>query len=118
LTGDERRRLFDPPTDETAIIAHYTLSPEDIEFVGRRYGPANRLGLAAQIALMRYPGFGLQTEAGIPGAILQYLASQLFVDHGAFEQYGQRAQTRGDHAELVARYLQLRPFRSGDSRLL
>jgi hypothetical protein len=96
------------------MIAHYTLSPEDMEFVGRRYGPANRLGLAAHISLMRHPGFGLQAETGIPSAILQYLAAQLFVDPAAFEQYGQRAQTQGDHADLVAHCLELRPFRSGD----
>jgi Domain of unknown function (DUF4158) len=60
LTGDERQRLFDPPVEEIAIIGHYTLSAEDVELVGRRYGPANRLGLAAQIALMRHPGVGTQ----------------------------------------------------------
>ena len=117
LTRDERRRLFDLPSDETAIIGHYTLSAEDIEFVGRRYGPANRLGLAAQIALMRHPGFGLQTEVGLPDIILQYLAAQLFVDPSAFSGYGQRAQTRTDHADLVARYLSKRPFRRGDLAL-
>src|SRR3546814_4580797 len=84
LTGDERRRLFDPPVQETAIIGHYTLSAEDVELVGRRYGPANRLGLAAQIALMRHPGFGLQPEIGLPDVILQYLAAQLFVDPSPF----------------------------------
>src|SRR3546814_3762328 len=97
LTGDERRRLFDPPVQETAIIGHYTLSAEDVELVGRRYGPANRLGLAAQIALMRHPGFGLQPEIGLPDVILQYLAAQLFVDPSSFSAYGQRAQTRTDH---------------------
>ena len=95
LTVDERRRLFDPPADETAIIRHYTLSSEDMELAGRRYGPANRLGLAAQVALMRHPGFGLQAETGVPGAILQYLAAQLLVDPAAFELYGQRARKRG-----------------------
>ena len=117
LTGDERRRLFDPPVQETAIIGHYTLSAEDVELVGRRYGPANRLGLAAQIALMRHPGFGLQPEIGLPDVILQYLAAQLFVDPSSFSAYGQRAQTRPDHADLVARYLGIRPFRRGDLAL-
>lgn len=117
LTGDERRRLFDPPVQEAAIIGHYTLSAEDVELVGRRYGPANRLGLAAQIALMRHPGFGLQPEIGLPDVILQYLAAQLFVDPSSFSAYGQRAQTRTDHADLVARYLGIRPFRRGDLAL-
>lgn len=117
LTGDERRRLFDPPVQETAIIGHYTLSAENVELVGRRYGPANRLGLAAQIALMRHPGFGLQPEIGLPDVILQYLAAQLFVDPSSFSAYGQRAQTRTDHADLVARYLGIRPFRRGDLAL-
>lgn len=117
LTGDERRRLFDPPVQETAIIGHYTLSAEDVELVGRRYGPANRLGLAAQIALMRHPGFGLQPEIGLPDVILQYLAAQLFVDPSSFSAYVQRAQTRTDHADLVARYLGIRPFRRGDLAL-
>src|SRR3546814_1367326 len=65
LTGEERRRLFDIPHDETAIVGHYTLAAEDLELVGRRYRPANRLGLATQIALMRHPGFGLQPDVDV-----------------------------------------------------
>lgn len=59
LTDHERRCLFEPPTDDIAIIANYTLSAEDIEVIGRRYGAPNRLGLASHIALMRHLGFGL-----------------------------------------------------------
>jgi hypothetical protein len=114
LTGEERRRLFDIPDDETAIVAHYTLGTEDLELVGRRYRPANRLGLATQIALMRHPGFGLQPDTDVPDAVLHYLAAQLFVDVDAFADYGQRSQTRGDHADLAARHLGLRNFRRGD----
>lgn len=114
LTGDERHRLFNPPTSESAIIAQYTLSSEDMEFAGRRYGATNRLGLAAHIALMRHPGFGLATEKDIPERIIEYLAAQLFVDAAAFANYGERAQTRNDHAEIVACYLDLRAFRRSD----
>ena len=77
LTGDERRRLFDPPADQAGIIANYTLSADDIEEIGRRYGALNRLGLACHIALMRHPGFGLPFSADVPSAILGYLAAQL-----------------------------------------
>src|SRR3546814_11857086 len=40
-----------------------------------------------------------------------------FVDPSSFSAYGQRAQTRTDHADLVARYLGIRPFRRGDLAL-
>lgn len=103
LTGEERRRLFDIPHDETTIVSHYTLAAEDLELISRRYRPATRLGLAAQIALMRHPGFGLQPDIGVPDAVLHYLAAQIVVDVAAFADYGQRAQTRNDHADIAAR---------------
>jgi|TARA_B100000378_G_scaffold228702_1_gene193201 TnpA family transposase len=114
LTGEERRRLFDAPHDETMIVGHYTLASEDLDLIGRRYRPANRLGLATQIALMRYPGFGLQPDIDVPDAIIHYLAAQIVVDADAFAAYGQRAQTRNDHADIAARHLGLRAFRRGD----
>lgn len=114
LTGDERRRLFDPPADQAGIIANYTLSADDIEVIGRRYGAPNRLGLACHIALMRHPGFGLPFSADVPDAILGYLAAQLFVDPEVFAAYGRRPQTRHDHAEIVAGYLGLKTFRRQD----
>ncbi len=114
LTGDERRRLFDPPADEAGVIANYTLAADDIELIGRRYGAPNRLGLAGHIALMRHPGFGLPSENDVPASIIQYLAAQLYVDPKAFISYGQRPQTRHDHAEIVASYLGLRTFRRMD----
>src|SRR3546814_21186721 len=93
LTGEERRRLFDIPHDETAIVGHYTLAAEDLELVGRRYRPANRLGLATQIALMRHPGFGLQPDVDVHDAVLHYLAATPFLDVDAFLQFCQPTQT-------------------------
>jgi hypothetical protein len=56
----------------------------------------------------------LQPDIGVPNAILHYLAAQIFVDAEAFGDYGQRAQTRNDHADIAAQHLGLRPFRRGD----
>ena len=77
LIGEERRRLLDIPDDETAIVAHYTLGAEDLELVGRRYRPANRLGLATQITLMLHPGFGLQPDTDVPDAVPTALGTQV-----------------------------------------
>src|SRR3546814_20716631 len=63
---------------------------------------------------MRHPGFGLQPDVDVPDAVLHYLAAQLFVDVDAFADYGQRAQTRNDHADIAARHLGLHPVRRGD----
>src|SRR3546814_19011606 len=38
----------------------------------------------------------------------------MYVDPCAFATYGQRPQTRNDHADIVARYLGLRSFRRDD----
>lgn len=77
LTDDERRRLFDIPTDRAALIRHYTLAPEELEFVLARHGDRNRLGVAVQLCLLRHPGFGLRDWEGVPDEVLRYVAMQL-----------------------------------------
>jgi TnpA family transposase len=114
LTRDERERLFEPRTDPFSIVRNYTLPAEDLEFIGNRRGVANRLGIAAHIALLRHPGFGLRTNDDLPHAVLKYLGSQLTVSPAAFADYGQRLQTRSDHAAMAAHYLGLRPFTRAD----
>ena len=53
LTGDERRRLFEPPVTDREVARFYTLSPVDLEWLEERRGPANKLGAAMQMALLR-----------------------------------------------------------------
>ena len=43
------RGLFDLPTDEAALLRHYTLSDDDIEHIRVRRGEHNRLGFALRI---------------------------------------------------------------------
>ena len=53
LTDEQRLWFTSMPTDLTQpeIIAHYTLSPDDIHFIQRHHGQTNRLGLAGQLAI-------------------------------------------------------------------
>jgi TnpA family transposase len=88
LTDDERHRLFDIPTDRAALIRHYTLAPEELEFVLARRGDRNRLGVAVHLCLLRHPGFGLRVQEQIPDEMLRYLAMQLAVTAEVYRDYG------------------------------
>ena len=52
----QRAARFDLPTDEAALLRHYTLSDDDIEQIRVRPGGHNRLGFALQLGAFRYPG--------------------------------------------------------------
>ena len=52
----QRAALFDLPTDEAALLRHYTLSDDDIEQIRVRREGHNRLGFALQLCAFRYPG--------------------------------------------------------------
>ncbi|MBS0276123.1 MAG: DUF4158 domain-containing protein, partial [Proteobacteria bacterium] len=114
LTRDERERLFEPRTDHFSVVRNYTLPPEDLEMIGKRRSDANRIGIAAHLAMLRHPGFGLQMDNDVPAPVIDYLAAQIFVPKEAFQVYGQRPQTRTDHAALAAEHLGLRNFRRED----
>jgi TnpA family transposase len=55
LSPRVRSSLFDPPSDPASIMRFHTLSPADLALVRRHRRPANRLGLAVQLAYLRLP---------------------------------------------------------------
>ncbi len=56
LSSQSRATLFGPPSDVTSIVRHYTFSMEDLALIRQRLRDANRLGFAAHLAYLRYPG--------------------------------------------------------------
>ena len=67
----QRTARFDLPTDEAALLRHYTLSDDDIEQIRGRRGGHNRLGFALQLYAFRYQGRILVAGEAIPLNILQ-----------------------------------------------
>jgi hypothetical protein len=102
LTEVERQQLLGVPSDAASIARHYTLAPEDLEHLLSKRGRSNILGAAVQLALLRYPGFGLRTDEIVPDVLVDYLAEQLNVPASAFRQYGTRVQTRSEHERALA----------------
>lgn len=114
LTNEERASLFGVPTGPTALARHYTLGPDDLDFLAARRGDSNRLGAATWVALLRFPGFGLRHDEAPPRELVAYLADQLGLSEALFAEYGGRPKTRLEHGWEVAAYLGMRGFEAGD----
>lgn len=114
LTEEERASLFSVPNDRAALARYYTLSSDDIEFIGARRGAVNQLDAAVWIGLLRHPGFGLRHNETPPGELLGYLADQVSLEASLFADYGRRSKTRLEHGWEMAARLSVRGFEKAD----
>ena len=96
-TAGQRAALFDLPTDEAALLRHYTLSDDDIEHIRLRRRGHNRLGFALQLCAFRYPGRLLMVGEVIPLNLLRFIAAQLGMRAEDLDGYAVREETRRDH---------------------
>lgn len=77
LTDRQRSFLFDLPTDDAALLHHYTLADEDLEQIRRRRQSRNRLGFALQLCAFRHPGRLLSPGEVIPIEVAKFIAAQI-----------------------------------------
>ena len=77
LTDRQRSSLLDLPTDDAALLHHYTLADEDLEQIRRRRQSHNRLGFALQLCAFRHPGRLLSPAEVIPIEVARFIAAQL-----------------------------------------
>src|SRR6266851_7298216 len=102
----EQLRSF-PDIGKDDLIRYFTLTPADIAFVdpGHGRGPADRLGLAVQLATLPWLGVVPDEVTAAPPVAVARLADRMGRDPAVLEGYGQRAHTRSDHLRLAAGYL-------------
>ncbi len=110
LTTAERAVLLAVPEAGDELIRLYTFSDADLSLIGQHRGDANRLGLAVQLALLRFPGQGLAADAEAPAPLLRWLGRQLRIDPACWPRYAQREATRREHLLELRTYLGLKPF--------
>src|SRR3954447_21329497 len=116
LSPEQRARLFAVPTTPAEMARHYVLSAKDLMLVRAKRRPANRLGFAVQLCLLRHPGQGLGPGEQPPAALLAFVAEQLGISPATFADYARRDQTRREHAAELQAILGLRSFRLSDWR--
>ncbi len=114
----EQLRSF-PDIGKDDLIRYFTLTPADIAFVdpGHGRGPADRLGLAVQLATLPWLGFVPHEVTAAPPVAVARLADRMGLDPAVLEGYGQRAHTRSDHLRLVADYLSWKTAPAGSEAM-
>ncbi|WNV02976.1 Tn3 family transposase (plasmid) [Candidatus Methylospira mobilis] len=110
LSAAERASLLALPDTEDELIRYYTFSETDLSLIRQRRGDANRLGVAVQMCLLRFPGQGLLAGATVPVSLLQWIGRQLRIDPRCWPQYAERDETRREHLLELRAYLNMEPF--------
>ena len=110
LTEDQVSQLFEPPSDQRALIRHYTLSPSDVAMICRGRGDHHRLGYALMLCYLRHPGRTLRAGEMPPAAVVRFVADQIGVLPDSIGQYLTSEQNRRRHSAALLRRLNLRPF--------
>ena len=105
-----REALLGIPSGIASLERNYLLADEDLELIGTRRRPENRLGLAIHIALLRHPGQGWLDDTEPPAPLVAWLAEQIVVPFPALARYGTREATPSSHRRLATRHLGLRAF--------
>src|SRR3954466_11535372 len=73
LTERQRQLLFRLPDVAPTLLRHYALREEDLDRI-RRAEQRNRLGLALQLCVLRYPGRSVQPSEDTAGPMLALVA--------------------------------------------
>lgn len=97
LSDRQRSALFNLPTDEVALLRHYTLADDDIAHIRARRRSRNRLGFALQLCAFRYPGRLLAAGETIPLEVSKFIAAQLGMRPYDLAGYAVREETRRAH---------------------
>lgn len=123
LLGAERLTRYgrygqDPSREQLA--RYFRFEGEDRRFVLRWHGDHNRLGMAVQLATVRFIGRFLPDPSDVPSVVVAYVAAQLGVDPERLAVYsrGQQANRHRKHAQAICVRYGYRAYTKGRHELL
>lgn len=100
------------------LFAHFTLLRDDRALIPSTSAPANRLGFAVALCMVRYIGFYPENPTTIPANVAWYIGQQIMVSLDALAAYPERKQTRTEHLRRIYEYLDYRRPTQADLRAL
>jgi len=103
LTTAQHALLSRLPDDlpDRAIARFYTLSPADLAFIRQHRRSVNRLGIAVQLCMLRFPGRTLMSLPDVPVRVVRVIAEQVGVPAAAFVRYGERRTSCYEHLDAL-----------------
>lgn len=125
LTSEQRISYMSIPDDmlERELEKHFTFTIDDIAFINKHRRDHNRLGIAVQLAVLRYLGWTLFQIKSLPDDVLKFIAKQIDVSPNEYKHYAQRVATRNEHLDELRQHygylnLSLHTFRLISQRAL
>jgi TnpA family transposase len=94
----------------TTALTPRTEARGDIRFINLRRRDHNRLGFAAQLCLLRYPGWPLGPEEIPPANLVEFIAARLGADPDEIREYPTWDETRREHLSVISKAYGFRPF--------
>ena len=120
LSKAERIRLSQFPAEvsDNDCVVYFTLTPSDLELVGRRRRDENLLGFALLICTLRYLGYFPAGIHRLPENVVAYVANQLQASSESLAEYADREETRWEHYPVVMAHLGFRRANADDKEAL
>jgi TnpA family transposase len=96
----------------------FFLDDEDRKLVDLRRGDHQKAGFALQLVTVRWLGTFLEDPLEVPGAVLDFVASQLgLADPSVVKRYAGRVKTKSDHQQEIRRAYGWRDFAGAEAEL-
>ena len=98
------------------LAAHFTLSLEDLRCLRAHRGAGERIGLAVQLAALRFLGFVPDELAETPGEVARHVGKQIGVAPATFARYARAVdgRTRRRHVATAVEHAGWRTCGPGD----
>ena len=116
FTAAQLEALLAFPTSEIEIARYYAFDDRDLSIIRQRRGDHNRLGFAIQLCYLRYPGYAITSDLTPPDKLINYVAQQLRIKPASLNDYGQRDETRREHALELQTIFGYIPFTAKEYR--
>ncbi|WP_422677835.1 DUF4158 domain-containing protein [Bacillus smithii] len=78
------------PEDEWVLGTYYTFCKPDLEIIDKQTRAVNRLVLAVQLAVLRYPGWPYTSYQKHPDSVIYYISKQIGATPSSLSLYPQQ----------------------------